>query len=88
MLTTYVVFHSYRDRDRGRAKQSRYRLGRRITRKREATRVANRLAQRKNMGVYPRQVSVYDVPPGKKRGTLVHQVHYNSKLQRLIKEEL
>jgi hypothetical protein len=37
---------------------------------------------------YPRRVSVYAVAPGQKRGHLIYQVHFNSKLGRLIAEEL
>lgn len=88
MQTTYEVFVSYRNRDRG-SMPSR-RLVIRQSQKRTAIRTANRQAQtrHRDRDCYPRQVSVYAVPPGKKRGTLVHQVHFNSKLGRLIKEEL
>jgi hypothetical protein len=84
-VTQYRVFASHRERDVGTTRV----MMTAMTTKRRATRYANRMARRRSgRSVYPRQVSVYQVPPGQTRGSLVHQVHFNSKLNRLISEEL
>ena len=86
--TQFEVWYSVRDRDRSPGQQSRG-LYTRVTNKRRAIRYAKgRAKSRLGIGCFPRQVSVYAVPPGQKRGTLVHQCHFNSKLGRLITEEL
>lgn len=58
------------------------------TRKREAIRLARRLAYGTHPKWHvPRQVSVYE-EEGTERPTLIYQVHYSVKLARLIAEEL
>lgn len=86
-LTQYRVFASYRRRDR--RSTTRVHMGRR-TLKRGAIRLANSVARgwMAFERVHPRQVSVYMVPPGQKRGRLLYQVHFSPKLKRLIVEEL
>lgn len=79
-VTVYRTFSSFRGRNR--------RFHGAETNGRQAERRAKRIARKRHAGAFPRQVSVYRVPPGQSRGKLIHQFHFSAKLGRLVHEEL
>jgi hypothetical protein len=86
--TLYRIFASYRDRDRAQGSHARRPRGF-TTSKRGSIRAARNAAREEMpLGVFPRQVSVYAVPPGQSRGRLIYQCHWSRKHNRLVVEEL